>query len=147
MTEKLKVRIKKIKENAIIPGYAHEDDAGVDLYSTENYVLKPGERILVSTGLRMSIPNGYEGQIRGKSGLALYNGISLVNGVGTIDSGYHGEIQIITINHGKEDFKVEKGKKIAQMVFKKVEKVEFHEVDELDETKRNHSGFGSTGLE
>ncbi len=146
MSENLKIKIKKIKENAIIPSYAHEDDAGVDLYSTEDYVLNPGQRVLVSTGIRIAIPLGYEGQTRPKSGLALNYGISICNSPGTIDSGYRGEVRVIVINHGNEEFKIIKGMKIAQMIFNKVEKAEFEEVEELDDTKRGESGFGSTGL-
>ncbi|PIU72210.1 dUTP diphosphatase [Candidatus Woesearchaeota archaeon CG06_land_8_20_14_3_00_33_13] len=140
------IKINKIKENAILPHYAHEGDAGVDLYSAENYVLRPGQITLVSTGIKLAIPKGYEAQIRPKSGLALNHGISVCNSPGTIDSGYRGEIGVITINHSKEEFKIEKGTKIAQMVFNKIEKAEFEEVKDLDNTKRGQNGFGSTGL-
>jgi len=146
LSEKLRVSIKKINESAIIPSYAHEDDAGVDLYSTEDYVLNPGQIVLVSTGIRIAIPLGYEGQTRPKSGLALKHGITICNSPGTIDSGYRGEVRVIVINHGNEEFKIIKGMKIAQMIFNKVEKVEFEEVEELDDTKRGEGGFGSTGL-
>jgi len=143
----IKVKIKRIKDNAIIPSYSHDGDAGVDLYSTEDYDLKPGDRVLVSTGLQIAIPKGYEAQTRPKSGLALKHGISIANTPGTIDSGYRGEVGVIAINLGKENFKIEKGKKIAQMVFNKIEKVEFEEVSDLDSTKRGEGGFGSTGLQ
>ena len=146
MSENLKVRLKKIKENAILPHYAHEGDAGVDLYSTEDYVLKPGQITLVSIGIKIAIPKGYEAQVRPKSGLALNHGISVCNSPGTIDSGYRGEVRVIVINHGAEEFKIEKGTKIAQMVFNKIEKAEFEEVENLDNTKRGQGGFGSTGL-
>ena len=146
LTEKLKVKISKIKENAITPCYAHKNDAGVDLYSTEDYVIKPGQIVLVSTGIRMAIPPGYEGQTRPKSGLALNHGISICNSPGTIDSGYRGEVRIIAINHGNKEFKIEKETKIAQMVFNKIETAEFEEVEELDNTTRGQNGFGSTGL-
>jgi len=146
LSDNLRIKIKKIKESAILPHYAHEGDAGVDLYSTEDYVLRPGQRVLVSTGLSMAIPKGYEGQVRPKSGLALKHGISVCNSPGTIDSGYHGEIGVISINHSNEEFKIEKGIKIAQMIFNKVEEAEFEEVEELDNTKRGEEGFGSTGL-
>lgn len=140
------IKIQKIKDNAIIPKYAHEGDAGVDLYSTEEYLIKPGERVLVSTGIKMAIPKGHEAQIRPKSGLALKHGLSIVNTPGTIDSGYRGEVGIIIINLGKEEYKIEKGKKVAQMVINQVEEATFEEVKELDETTRNEGGFGSTGL-
>jgi len=146
LSDNLRIKIKKIKESAILPHYAHEGDAGVDLYSTEDYVLRPGQRVLVSTGLSMAIPKGYEGQVRPKSGLALKHGISVCNSPGTIDSGYHGEIGVISINHSNEEFKIEKGTKIAQMIFNKVEEAEFEEVEDLDNTKRGEEGFGSTGL-
>ncbi len=141
----IKVKIKKIKDNATIPKYAHQGDAGVDLYSTEDYTLKPGERALVSTGIKIALPEGYEAQVRPKSGLAVKHGISVVNSPGTVDSGYRGEVCCIMINHGNEEFKIESGKKIAQMVFNKVEAAEFEEVEELDETTRGEGGFGSTG--
>lgn len=141
----IKVKIKKIKDNAIIPKYSHEGDAGVDLYSTEDYILKPGQCILVSTGIKISLPKSYEAQIRPKSGLALKYGISVCNSPGTVDAGYRGEVGVIAVNHSNKDFKIEKGKKIAQMVFNKVEEAEFEEVDELDNTTRGEGGFGSTG--
>jgi dUTP pyrophosphatase len=141
----VQVKIKKIKESAILPKYAHEGDAGVDLYSTKEYALKPGERTLVSTGISIAIPLGYEAQVRPKSGLALKHGISIVNTPGTIDAGYRGEIGVIIINHGQEDYTIEKGKKVAQMVFNKIEAVNFEEVEDLDDTTRGEGGFGSTG--
>jgi len=141
----IKVKIKKIKDNAILPKYAHEGDAGVDLYSTEDYTLKPGERTLVSTGIKIAVPQGYEAQVRPKSGLALNHGISICNTPGTIDAGYRGEVGVIAINHSNEEFKIEKGKKVAQMIFNKVEQAEFEEVDELESTTRGEGGFGSTG--
>jgi len=146
LLENLMIKINKIKENAILPHYAHEGDAGVDLYSAENYVLRPGQITLVSTGIKLAIPKGYEAQIRPKSGLALNHGISVCNSPGTIDSGYRGEIGVIAINHSNEEFKIEKRTKIAQMVFNKIEKAEFEEVKDFDTTKRGQNGFGSTGL-
>jgi len=140
------VKVKKIKDNAITPSYSHAGDAGVDLYSTEDYELKPGERVLVSTGLKIAIPQGYEAQVRPKSGLALKYGISVANTPGTIDSGYRGEVGVIVINLGSESYKILAGKKIAQMVLNKVEQMEFNEVSELDDSNRGEGGFGSTGL-
>jgi len=142
----VRVQIKKIHEDAIIPDYAHPGDAGVDLYSILDYKLKPGERILVSTGIKIALPIGFEAQVRPKSGLALKHGISVCNTPGTVDAGYRGEVGVIVINHGDKEFHIEKGSKIAQMVIKKVERAEFLEVEELDETARNEGGFGSTGL-
>jgi|TARA_B100001971_G_C18055404_1_gene465036 dUTP pyrophosphatase len=140
----VKVKIKKIKDNAVIPSYAHQGDAGVDLHSTEDYALSPGERILISTGIKIAIPVGYEAQVRPRSGLALKQGISVVNTPGTIDAGYRGEVGVIVINHGRDEVKIEKGKRIAQMVFNKIEEAVFEETDELDETSRGQGGFGST---
>ena len=138
------IRIKRTKD-AMLPHYAHKGDAGVDLYSSEDVILEPMKIALVPTGISMAIPEGYEGQVRPKSGLALNHGIALVNSPGTIDSGYRGEIRIIAINLGKRPYTVEKGKKIAQMVFNKVEYAAFSEVALLDETSRGEGGFGSTG--
>ncbi|MBI2649797.1 dUTP diphosphatase [Candidatus Woesearchaeota archaeon] len=142
----LKVKIKKTAD-VKTPFYAHKGDAGVDLYAAEDYLLKPMERKLVGTGIRIAIPYGYEAQIRPKSGLALEHGISHANSVGTIDSCYRGEIKIPMINLSDKAYKIEKGKKIGQMVFAKVEEAVFEEIDELEETTRNEQGFGSTGLD
>lgn len=145
LDKSMKVQITKIKDNAVIPKYAHKGDAGVDLYACEEYMLKPGDRILVSTGIKIAVPEGYEAQVRPRSGLALKHGISICNTPGTIDSGYRGEVRVILINHGKDEFMVEEGMRIAQMIINKVEEVEFEEVDELDETTRGEGGFGHTG--
>lgn len=142
----LTIKIKRTG-NAILPRYAHQGDSGVDLYATEEKTIGSGEIALIPTGISVAIPIGYEGQIRPKSGLALNHGIALVNSPGTIDAGYRGEIKIIMINLGKKAYAIEKGKKIAQMVFQKVEHVSFEEVTDLDETSRGHGGFGSTGLQ
>ncbi|MCF7861983.1 dUTP diphosphatase [Candidatus Woesearchaeota archaeon] len=140
------VKVKKIKDNAVIPQYAHEGDAGVDLYSCERYVLSPGQRVLVSTGIKIAVPMGYEAQVRPKSGLALKAGITVLNTPGTIDAPYRGEVGVILMNHSDTEFVVEPNTKVAQMVLKKVEQAEFSEVDDLDDTSRGEGGFGSTGL-
>ena len=142
----LKIKIKKIAD-AKTPSYAHKGDSGVDLYAAEDYTLKPMERKLVSTGIRIAIPHGYEAQVRPKSGLAVEHGISHANSVGTIDSGYRGEIKVPLINFSDRPYKIEKGKKIGQMVFAKVEEAVFEETDELDSTSRGEGGFGSTGMD
>lgn len=136
------------KSNFSLPTYKTEGSAGVDLQASisEPIVLKPMDRVLVPTGLFMSIPEGYEGQIRGRSGLAIKHGVTLANGVGTIDSDYRGEIKVILINLGKENFIIEHGDRIAQFVFKKYEKAQFEEVDFLEETVRGQGGFGHTGI-
>lgn len=143
--DEMKVKVK-LEENGKLPQRVHDDDSGFDLYASETVEIKTGEVKLVPTGVRIAIPNGFEAQVRPKSGLALKNGITVLNTPGTIDAGYRGTIGIITINHGKETFIAEKGKKIAQMVFCKVEHPELETVKELNETKRNTGGFGSTKL-
>ncbi len=142
----LNIKIKKVAD-VKTPFYAHKGDSGVDLYAAEEYLLKPMERKLISTGIKIAVPYGYEAQIRPKSGLALEFGISHANSVGTIDSSYRGEIKIPMINFSDKSYKIEKGKKIGQMVFTKVEGAVFDEVEELGETTRNEKGFGSTGLD
>ncbi len=141
----LKIKIQKLAD-VPTPSYAHKGDSGVDLYAAEECTLKPMERKLISTGLKLEIPYGYEGQIRPKSGLAINHGISHANCVGTIDSCYRGEIKVPLINLSNQDYKVEKGKKIGQLVFARVEEAVFEEVSKLSETTRNEGGFGSTGL-
>ena len=142
----LKVKIKKIAD-VKTPLYAHKGDSGMDLYAAEDYLLKPMERKLIATGIKIAVPYGYEAQIRPKSGLAIEHGISHANCVGTIDAGYRGEIKIPMINLSDKAYKIEKGKKVGQMVFAKVEEAILEEDDELDETTRNEKGFGSTGLD
>lgn len=140
----MKVKILKINENAIIPKYATPGDAGMDLYSMEDYILKPGERKLFPTGLKMEYSKNYYTRIAPKSGLALKYGIDTLAGV--IDSGYRGEYGVILINHGKEDFEVKKGMKIAQVIFEKIGRAKLIEVKELKETKRKDGAYGSTGV-
>lgn len=142
----LHVKIKKVAD-VKTPFYAHKGDSGMDLYSSEEHLLKPMERKLVPTGIKIAVPHGYEAQIRPKSGLAVEHGISHANCVGTIDSSYRGEIKIPMINLGNKEYRIEKGKKIGQLVFAKVEEAVLDEVEELDETSRNEKGFGSTGLD
>ena len=141
----MKIKIQKIEENNKLPSYAHPGDAGMDLYSAESVVLKPGERRIVSAGFKMALPHGYEAQIRPKSGLAAKHGISVVNTPGTVDAGYRGIVGVILINHGQEDFSIEKDMKMAQMVINKVEYADVEEVAELDDSSRGEGGFGSTG--
>ena len=141
----MKVKITKIKDNAVIPKYAKPGDAGVDLGGRRVIKKKPGERTLVSTGIKIAVPEGYEAQIRPRSGLAIKHGISICNTPGTIDSGYRGEIGIIMINLGQENFEITKSMRICQMIINKVEHAEFEEVDELDQTERGDGGFGHTG--
>jgi dUTP pyrophosphatase len=148
--KKIKVKIKR-KEGAKdlpIPTYATTGSSGVDLYAdvTEDVVLSPRDIKLISCGIYIEIPEGYEAQIRPRSGLALKHGISLVNTPGTIDSDYRGLLNLIITNLGKEDFIIKRGMKLAQMVIKEVTIAEFVEVEELEETVRSHGGFGHTGV-
>lgn len=131
-----------------IPKYQTENSAGVDIRASldEDLALKAGEFKLVSTGIYLEIPSSYEVQIRARSGLSIKHGIGLVNGIGTIDSDYRGEIKVPLINFSKEDFTIENGMRIAQMVLSKYEKINFEEVDELSDSERQDGGFGSTGV-
>ena len=131
-----------------IPKYQTKNSAGVDIRASldEDLVLKAGEFKLVSTGIYLEIPSSYEVQIRARSGLSIKHGIGLVNGIGTIDSDYRGEIKVPLINFSKEDFIIENGMRIAQMVLSKYEKIDFEEVDELSDSERQDGGFGSTGV-
>ena len=143
------VKVKIInKSKNDIPKYQTENSAGVDIRASldEDLVLKAGEFKLVSTGIYLEIPSSYEVQIRARSGLSIKHGIGLVNGIGTIDSDYRGEIKVPLINFSKDDFTIENGMRIAQMVLSKYEKIDFEEVDELSDSERRDGGFGSTGV-
>ena len=139
-------RLPHAKDLAL-PAYATEHSAGMDLLAavSETKILKAGERALVPTGLSIALPDGYEAQIRPRSGLALKNGISLVNSPGTIDADYRGEVGVIIINHGAEPFTIERGMRIAQMVIAPYTRAAFSEVLELPSSDRGAGGFGSTG--
>ena len=128
-----------------LPAYATAHAAGMDVVSAEDLDLAPGQRHAVATGLRIAIPEGYEVQVRPRSGLALKHGITVPNTPGTIDADYRGELKVIMINHGTEPFPVRRGERIAQLVPAAVTQAEWQEVDELDETLRGEGGFGSTG--
>ncbi len=148
--KKIKVNIKR-KENAKdlpIPTYATSGSSGVDLYAdVEGEVsIAPGEIKLISCGIYIEIPEGYEAQIRPRSGLALKHGITLVNTPGTIDSDYRGLLNLIVTNLGKETFTVERGHRLAQMMIREVICAEFVEMEELGQTERAHGGFGHTGI-
>jgi dUTP pyrophosphatase len=136
----------KIICKGFLPEYQHPDDAGADLYynGIENLVIPSRQVMLIPTGLYMQIPYGYEAQIRPRSGLALKNGITVLNSPGTIDSGYRNEIGVILINHSDYPFTVVPGTRIAQVVFNKIERAKFHLVEKLDESERGLEGFGST---
>jgi len=139
------VRFKRMHPQAILPAYAHPGDAGMDLCACEERVLAPGRTALVRTGLVMELPDGFEAQVRPRSGLALRHGLTLLNTPGTIDAGYRGEIGVILINHGAEPFQVAPGMRIAQMVIAPVLRAHIEEAETLNETPRGTGGFGSTG--
>ena len=139
----MKLKIKKLHSDAIVPKYAHHDDAGFDLFAIENVMVKKGQRAVIPTGIAMEIPEGHVGLIWDKSGLSIKFGIKTVGGV--IDSTYRGEILIGVINFGENDYVFEKGHKVAQMIIQKKETVDFEEVKELSDTKRGEDRFGSTG--
>ena len=128
-----------------LPEYATPASAGVDLRASEARVIPPGGRALVPTGLRIALPEGYEAQVRPRSGLALKHGVTLPNSPGTIDADYRGEIGVILMNLGQEPFVVEPGDRIAQMVVAPVVRVAWSEAEALDATERGEGGFGSTG--
>lgn len=142
----MKLKVKKLDELAIIPCYAHKGDAGLDLFSIDELTINAGESKLIHTGISIELPSGTEAQIRPRSGLALKHQITVLNSPGTIDEIYRGEIGIILINHGKNSFQVTKGMKIAQMVIASFLSVKVEEVDQLNTTERDISGFGSTGI-
>jgi dUTP pyrophosphatase len=138
----------KVEEGAKVPGYQTEGSAGADIYAflENDLTIKPGSIELVPTGIYIEIPDGYEAQIRPRSGLAIKNGLTLLNTPGTIDSDYRGEIRIIVINHGSDEFTITNGMRIAQMVFSKVYRGRFIEETELKVTARNEGGFGHSGI-
>lgn len=141
------IRCRRLHPEAVIPGYATAHAAGVDLHAVLDapLALAPGMRTLIPIGLAVEIPDGYEGQVRPRSGLALKQGIALVNSPGTIDADYRGEIGIIVINHGQEAVTFHPGDRIAQLVIAPVTRVNFVEAGELGETARSAGGFGHTG--
>ena len=131
-----------------LPSYESTSAAGMDIRAAleKSVNLKSGERTLIPTGLQMAIPEGYEAQIRPRSGLAIRNGITMLNSPGTIDADYRGEVKVIAINHGAEDFIINHGDRIAQMVIAPVTQFPIRQVEDLDETERGEGGFGSTGV-
>jgi dUTP pyrophosphatase len=139
----VKVKVKKLKEGAIVPRYAHLGDAALDLYSMEDYIVPAEERVLVSTGIAMELPKGYFSSIRGRSGLAWKNGIAILGGV--VDYGYRGEYGVVFLNTGEKDFEVKRGDRIAQVVIAPVATAEIEVVDELSESERGDGAWGSTG--
>jgi len=140
------LKFKRLVPDAVLPAYAHPSDAGMDLRSVDELTIEPGGRALVHTGLVVLLPPMYEAQVRPRSGLALKNGVTVLNTPGTIDSGYRGEVGVILANFGNAPFAVRKGDKIAQMVIAPVTQPEIVETETVDETDRGAGGFGSTGV-
>ena len=144
----IKIKFFEHGKDLDMPHYMTEGSAGVDLRAAINemIVLKPMERRLIPTGFVIALPNNFEAQVRPRSGLAYKNGVTVLNSPGTIDSDYRGEIKVLLINLGNEDFIIERGERIAQMIIQKCEKAIFSVVDKLDETGRSSGGYGSTGV-
>ncbi len=149
-TKMVKILVKQLPhgKGLPIPKYMSSHAAGMDLFAAVGSELKllRGERTLVPTGISIAIPEGYEAQVRPRSGLAIKHGISVLNTPGTIDADYRGEVGVILINHSDKDFIIKRGDRVAQMIINKVEKADLFLVDELPETGRNEGGFGHTGL-
>lgn len=140
------LKVKQLDKNAVLPKYQSNGASGFDLHSIEDIMLEAGSFGVVKTGLAFEIPNGYEIQVRARSGLAYKNGIGVLNSPGTIDSDYRGEIMIILFNFSKKSFHIKIGDRIAQAVLSKVDIANLIFSDSLCETKRGSSGFGSTGI-
>lgn len=147
MPDTVSVRIRRLPhgDSLPLPAYATPGAAGMDVVAAEDITLAPGARHAVATGFSLAIPEGYEIQVRPRSGLALKHGITVPNTPGTIDSDYRGELKVILINHGAEPFPIHRGDRIAQLVLAPVTLAAWQEVAELDETARGAGGFGSTG--
>ncbi len=140
------VKFVKINQDAIIPDYAHEGDAGMDLYSVEDTVIEPNTLKKVNTGLVIELPKNTEAQVRSKSGIALKSQVFVLNSPGTIDENYRGEIAVLLYNLGKQAYEVKKGQKIAQLVINEICYVKTKVVENVSQTTRGEGGFGSTGL-
>jgi len=147
MTISLPIKILSQNENFQIPNYATIDSAGLDLAAdiVNDVIIAPGEIKLIPTGIAIALPQGYEAQVRPRSGLALKNGITVLNSPGTIDADYRGEIKVILINHSKESFSITPGMRIAQMVIATFVQAKFDQKSELELSIRGEAGFGSTG--
>jgi dUTP pyrophosphatase len=147
---RLRIYVKRLKrdDSVPMPQYMTPGASGMDLfaYLEKEVTLEPGERKMIPTGIAVAIPEGFEGQVRPRSGLAIQKGIGIVNGPGTIDSDYRGEINVLLINFGKEPFTIRNGERIAQMVISPVLRATLEEVDELPVTQRQGGGFGHTGI-
>ena len=143
--KRVQVLVTRLDPELPMPDFAKAGDAGADLRARIDLTIRPGERALVPTGLAIALPSGYAAFVHPRSGLALRHGLAMVNAPGTIDSGFRGELQVILINHGQEDFEISRGDRIAQLVIQRVENAEFVEVTQLPGAARGGDGFGSTG--
>jgi dUTP pyrophosphatase len=139
------LKVKRLSNLAVLPSYAHPGDAGLDLCSAVSLSLEPGERKLVGTGISIELPVNTEGSVRPRSGLALKQGVTVLNAPGTIDGGYRGEVGVILINHGQARFDIAPGMKIAQLVVAPCARVDVLETPDLNDSSRGQGGFGSTG--
>jgi dUTP pyrophosphatase len=148
VSSKVEIRVKRLNHGAglPLPAYASAGAAGMDICSAENLILRTGRRVAVATGFAFAIPQGFEVQVRPRSGLALKHGITCLNTPGTIDCDYRGEVKVILINLGEEDFPINKGDRIAQLVVAPAPQALTVEVEDLDDTARGAGGFGSTGV-
>ena len=145
----MEVKVKKLNPKATLPSYQTEHAAAMDVHACidEPMILQPLERAMVPTGLAFEIPEGYEMQVRARSGLSIKHGITMVNGVGTIDADYRGELNILVINLGQDAFEIEPNMRIAQLLVTKYDKVSWQLTESLSETDRGSGGFGSTGIQ
>ena len=139
----MKINVKKLDENAIVPNYAHLDDAGCDLFSIENLTIQPGQRVQIKTGIAIEVPDGHVALLWDKSGLSQKFGLKTLGGV--VDSGYRGEILVGIVNLGDETYNLEKGNKVCQMIIQPKIVADFIEVENLSDSERGEGGFGSTG--
>ena len=139
----MEIKVKKLHKDAQLPQMMREGDAAMDFYAYKDYLVKPGERVIVETGVAIAIPRGYWGNVRDRSGLAGKHLIHTMAGV--MDSNYRGEVQVVMINLAQEEYRIKKGDRIAQMIISRHEDVEVMEVDELDETNRGDNRFASSG--
>lgn len=140
------LHVQRLRTDVPLPRYAHTGDAGLDLCAADAAKLEPGERAAVATGLRLAIPRGWVGLVHPRSGLALRQGLTVVNAPGTIDAGYRGEVKVLVVNLGDSPVAITPGDRIAQLVLQRVGEAEVVEVDELDVTSRGSGGLGSTGV-
>ncbi|HSK23320.1 MAG TPA: dUTP diphosphatase [Egicoccus sp.] len=143
--EDVRLRVRRLRDDAVLPAYAHPGDAGLDIAGVEEVSLAPGERAAVPTGLAVAIPEGWVGLVHPRSGLARRHGVTVANAPGTIDAGYRGEILVLLCNLGQEPVTLAKGERVAQLLLQRVGRASIDEVDDLDATARGEGGFGSTG--